>query len=65
VSAGFSGQFHYMLRCPCGTVFDCDSEDELVEQALEHLRTDHADREFDYEREHVLAMSQRLVRPAK
>jgi hypothetical protein len=54
-------RFLHVLSCPCGERVTGDSEDALVEAALAHLRARHAERADAYEREHILAMAQRLV----
>lgn len=54
--------FHYVLSCPCGETVTAETEDELVEAAFAHLRERHPDRAGDYEREHILALTRRLVR---
>jgi len=54
--------FHYVLSCPCGATVTGATEDELVEAAFAHLRERHPDRADEYEREHILAMTRRLVR---
>jgi predicted small metal-binding protein len=56
-------QFTYVLNCPCGTTLDGSSEDEIVQASFAHLRAAHPDMADDYEREHVLAMARRFVRP--
>jgi hypothetical protein len=53
---------HYVLSCPCGATVTGETEDELVEAAFAHLRERHPDRAGEYEREHILAMTRRLVR---
>ncbi len=55
-------QYYWLLRCPCGTSLEGDSEDEIVEVSFAHLREKHPDMADDYEREHILFMAQRLVR---
>ena len=55
-------EFHYVLACPCGQVLTGDTEDEIVDTSLAHLREKHPD--MEYEREHVLFMAQRLLKPA-
>ena len=56
-------QFHYVLDCPCGTTLTGGTEDEIVEVAFAHLREVHPDMADTYERDHVLFMARRLVRP--
>jgi hypothetical protein len=56
-------EFHYVLQCPCGMSLTGLTEDEIVEVAFAHLREKHPDLADDYEREHILFMAQRLVRP--
>jgi predicted small metal-binding protein len=55
-------QYYWLLRCPCGSVLEGDSEDEIVETSFAHLREQHPDMADDYERDHILFMAQRLVR---
>jgi hypothetical protein len=56
-------QFHHVLTCPCGDTLTGATEDEIVEVACSHLRGKHPEMAGDYERDHILAMAQRLVRP--
>ena len=56
-------EYYWLLRCPCGTALQGDTEDEIVEVAFAHLREKHPDMADDYEREHILFMAQRLVKP--
>lgn len=56
-------QYYWVLRCPCGTTLEGDTEDEIVEVSFAHLREKHPDMAEDYEREHVLFMAQRFVKP--
>ncbi|HUJ63983.1 MAG TPA: hypothetical protein VLX59_00485 [Acidimicrobiales bacterium] len=55
-------QYYWVLRCPCGTTLEGDSEDEIVDVSFAHLRDKHPDMADEYEREHVLFMAQRFVR---
>ena len=55
-------RFHHVLTCPCGETLTGATEDEIVAVAFAHLRDRHPDMADDYEREHILAMAQRLVR---
>jgi hypothetical protein len=55
-------QYYWVLRCPCGTTLQGDSEDEIVDVSFAHLRDKHPDMADEYEREHVLFMAQRFVR---
>jgi hypothetical protein len=55
--------FHYVLDCPCGRTLTGLTEDEIVEVAFAHLREVHPEMADDYERDHVLFMARRLVRP--
>jgi hypothetical protein len=55
-------QYYWVLRCPCGTTLQGDSEDEIVDVSFAHLREKHPDMADEYEREHVLFMAQRFVR---
>ena len=54
--------FHHVLTCPCGEMLTGDTEDEIVQVAFAHLRAEHPDMADDYEREHILALTRRLVR---
>ena len=56
-------QLHFVLRCPCGDQLTGDSEDEIVEVALAHLGEKHPSMAGSYEREHILFMAQRFVKP--
>ena len=56
-------RFHYVLQCPCGATLTGETEDDIVEVSFAHLRENHPDLAQDYEREHILFMAQRLVRP--
>jgi hypothetical protein len=56
-------EFQWVLRCPCGVLLTGLTEDEIVEVAFAHLRELHPDMADHYEREHILFMSQQLVRP--
>jgi hypothetical protein len=55
-------EYYWVLRCPCGTTLEGDSEDEIVDVSFAHLREKHPDMADDYEREHILFMAQRFVR---
>jgi hypothetical protein len=55
-------RFVWVLRCPCGTVLEGASEDEIVDLSFGHLREAHPDMAETYERDHVLFMAQRFVR---
>jgi predicted small metal-binding protein len=57
-------QFHYVLSCPCGATLTGDSEDEIVQASLAHLREQHPEMEDKYDREQILAVAQRLVKPS-
>lgn len=57
-------QYHYVLRCPCGTSLTGDTEDDIVEVSFAHLRAEHPDMADEYEREHVLLMAMRVPKPA-
>jgi hypothetical protein len=56
-------QFHYVLTCPCGERLTGDTEDDIVEVSFAHLREKHPDMADNYERDHILFMAQRLVKP--
>jgi hypothetical protein len=53
-------EYHYVLRCPCGTAVTGDTEDDIVEAGFAHLRELHPDMADEYEREHILFMAIRL-----
>ena len=55
-------EFHYVLRCPCGSVLTGLTEDEIVEVSFAHLKAEHPAKADEYERDHILFMAQRLVR---
>jgi hypothetical protein len=55
-------EFHYVLRCPCGSALTALTEDEIVDVSLAHLRAEHPHMADDYEREHILFMAIRLRR---
>jgi hypothetical protein len=54
-------EFHYVLQCPCGETLTGLTEDEIVEVSFAHLGEKHPD--MQYEREHILFMAQRLIKP--
>ncbi len=56
-------EYHWVLRCPCGEGLTGMTEDEIVEVSFAHLREKHPDMADEYEREHILFMAQRFVRP--
>jgi hypothetical protein len=58
-------QFHYVLTCPCGATLTGDTEDDIVEASFAHLREKHPEMADNYEREHVLYMARRLVKPSE
>lgn len=43
------------LHCPCGEWLEGETEDELVELAMQHLRDSHPG--LDYTREEILFMA--------
>jgi predicted small metal-binding protein len=45
------------LQCPCGDLLTGQDEDDLVEQAFEHLREKHPELADEYTREHVLFLA--------
>ena len=53
-------EYHYLLRCPCGTSLTGDTEDDIVEVGFTHLRAEHPDMADTYERVHILFMSIRV-----
>lgn len=56
-------QFHYVLSCPCGETLTADSEDEIVNTSFAHLREKHPEMADKYERDQILAVARRLVKP--
>lgn len=58
-------EFQYVLSCPCGETLTADSEDDIVQASFAHLRAQHPDMADKYEREHVLAVARRLVKPTQ
>jgi hypothetical protein len=56
-------RYEWVLNCPCGQMLTGSSEDEIVDVSFAHLREKHPDMAGDYEREHILFMAQRFVRP--
>jgi predicted small metal-binding protein len=58
-------EFHYVLSCPCGETLTADSEDEIVETTFAHLRERHPEMADKYDREQVLSVTRRLVRPPR
>lgn len=57
-------QFHYVLSCPCGQTLTGESEDEIVQNSFAHLREQHPDMADKYDRDQVLAVARRLVKPS-
>lgn len=53
-------EYHYVLRCPCGTSLTGDTEDDIVDVSFAHLAEVHPDMSDAYEREHILFMALRL-----
>ncbi len=53
-------EYHYVLRCPCGSSLTGDTEDDIVDVSFAHLREQHPDMSDAYEREHILFMALRL-----
>ena len=53
-------EYHYVLRCPCGTSLTGDTEDDIVDVSFAHLHAEHPDMGDAYEREHILFMALRL-----
>ena len=48
-------ELHWVLRCPCGETLTGDTEDDIVDVSLAHLRAEHP--QMEYEREHILFMA--------
>lgn len=46
------------ISCVCGHVVEGEDDDELWEEAQEHLRTDHPDLEGKVTREDILAQAE-------
>lgn len=57
-------QFHYVLGCPCGETLTGNDEDAIVRASFAHLREQHPEMADNYDREQILAVAQRLVRPS-
>ena len=55
--------FHYVLTCPCGETVSGDTEEDIVVAANRHLEASHPELAGKYDRDQVLSMAQRLVRP--
>jgi predicted small metal-binding protein len=45
------------VHCPCGQVFEAETDDELVEQVQAHVQEDHRDLVQEYTREKILSMA--------
>lgn len=45
------------VHCPCGTVIEAETDDELVTKTQEHVREDHPELESEYTREKILSIS--------
>jgi hypothetical protein len=56
-------QFHYVLTCPCSETLTGDTEDEIVQASLAHLQAKHPDMADKYDRDQILSIARRLVRP--
>lgn len=46
------------VHCPCGTVIEAETDDELVEKTQQHVREDHPELESEYTREKILSIAQ-------
>lgn len=58
-------ELHYVLSCPCGETLTGESENEIVQATLAHLRERHPEMADRYDREQILSVTRRLVRPAR
>jgi predicted small metal-binding protein len=45
------------VHCPCGEVFEAETDDELVEKVQQHVREDHPELEGEYTREKILSIA--------
>ena len=45
------------VHCPCGQVFEADTDDELVEKVQQHVREDHPELVGEYTREKILSIA--------
>ena len=45
------------VHCPCGEVFEAETDDELVEKVQQHVREDHPELETEYTREKMLSIA--------
>jgi predicted small metal-binding protein len=48
------------INCVCGQVVEGEDDDELWEQAKEHLRTDHPDLVGNVSRDDILAQAEEI-----
>lgn len=46
-----------VVHCPCGEVFEADTDDELVEKVQLHVQKDHPELENEYTREKILSIA--------
>ncbi len=46
-----------VVHCPCGTDVKGESDDQLVENVLEHVKSDHPEMAETYSREQILEMA--------
>jgi hypothetical protein len=46
------------VNCPCGKVIEGETDDQLVANVEEHIRSDHPDMVGKYSREQILGMAQ-------
>lgn len=63
MGAGMDYELHFVLLCPCGIELTGDTEEHIVTVATDHLRSEHPDIADHYEREHILLMARRAVKP--
>ena len=47
-----------LINCECGQIVRGDTDDELVENVEEHVRTDHPDLVGKMSREDIIAMAE-------
>jgi hypothetical protein len=52
-----------VLTCPCGETVTGDTEEDVVAAANGHLEAKHPELAGKYDRDQILSMAQRLVRP--
>jgi predicted small metal-binding protein len=58
VQAGHTLGLVKRINCVCGHVVEAEDDDELWQEAQEHLRTDHPDLAGNVSREDILAQAE-------